>query len=160
MLREEWEKEWQTGRSRNTCRMRGTYSGSLHRPTVHIGDSRTGLDWALPVAKESEQQLRDGATAVVRLQEGKVEKRKEESQEEERRNKLHDKFTAQGGNEYRWLCRNKEERNNTNEWNVKASWGWGGTYPAGAAPLALCKEQGGTLQHCPRGSPVLPACHS
>lgn len=22
----------------------GTYSGSLHRPTVHIGDSRTGLD--------------------------------------------------------------------------------------------------------------------
>lgn len=52
-------------------RERGTYSGSLHRPTVHIGDSRTGLDWVLPVAKESEEQLGDGATAVVRLQEGK-----------------------------------------------------------------------------------------
>lgn len=50
-------------------RERGTYSGSLHRPTVHIGDSRTGLDWALPVAKESEEQLGDGATVVVRLQE-------------------------------------------------------------------------------------------
>lgn len=30
------------------------------------------------------------------------------------------------------------------------------TYPAGAAPLSLGKEQGGTLQHCPRGRPVFP----
>lgn len=58
---------------------RGTYSGSLHRPTVHIGDSRTGLDRALPVAKESEEQLGDGAAAVVRLPE---ERRRCDEQED------------------------------------------------------------------------------
>lgn len=31
------------------------------------------------------------------------------------------------------------------------------TYPAGAAALALGKEQGGTLQHRPGGGPVFPA---
>lgn len=43
---------------------------------------------------------------------------------------------------------------------TRALWGWWDTYPAGAAPLTLSKEQGGTLQHRPRGGPVLPVCHN
>lgn len=40
--------------------MGGTYGNSRH-----IGDGGAGLDRALPAAKESEEQLRDGAAAVV-----------------------------------------------------------------------------------------------
>lgn len=66
----EWNKERKTDRQEQQHMLgEKTYSGSLHRPTVHKGDSRTGLDWAPPVAKESKEQLWDGAAAVVRLQE-------------------------------------------------------------------------------------------
>lgn len=46
-----------------------TYSGSLGTlmDRVDIGDSWAGLDRTLPVGQQSEQQLRDGATTVVRL---------------------------------------------------------------------------------------------
>lgn len=57
---------------------KGTYSGGPTRPTVHIGDSGTGLDRMLPAAKKREEQLWDRVTAVVRLQRG-----------EERSNKLY-----------------------------------------------------------------------
>lgn len=149
------KSEWKNERHAAHMQREGTYSGSLHRPTVHIGHSRTGLDWALPVAKEGEEQLRDRATAVVRLQGGKRGGGEEKQETED------DKFHSTGGNEDR--CRNKEERNNTDKWNAKKGlnpWGWWDTYPTGAAPLTLCKEQGGTLQHCPRGGPVLPVCHN
>ncbi len=148
----------------------GTYSSSLHRPTAHIGDSRTGLDWALPVAKESEEQLWDGATAVVRLQEGEVERRNERREGEERRSKQSmTHFTAQEAMRTDDCAETRKReitqmngtlRKLSNFTGTWASGGWWDTYPAGAAPLAFGKEEGGTLQHRPWGGPVLPARHN
>lgn len=61
-------RERQTDRrEQQHMQKQGTYSGSLHRPTVHKADSRTELDRAPPAAKESEEKVWDGAAVVIRL---------------------------------------------------------------------------------------------
>lgn len=66
----------------------GTYSCGLH-----IGDGRTGLDRVLPAAEEREEQLGEGAAAIVGLQGGRrVEEeegeRREEGKERKERKKI------------------------------------------------------------------------
>lgn len=44
-----------------------TYSSSLNSLTVGIGHSRTRLHRLFPAAQEGEEQLREEATAIIRL---------------------------------------------------------------------------------------------
>lgn len=132
-----WSVKWKKTERQQHKRREGTYSCSLHK-----GHSRTELDWASPVAKESKEQLWDGVAAIVRLHERTEERREDRGAAQ---------LTMKTG-DYAEIEGRHIRRNGLMNWLR----GWWDTYPTSTGPLTLCKEQRRTLQHCPRRGPVLP----